>query len=96
MPDGSAIDEEGYLWNAQWTGSRVVRYTPNGEVDRVYETPCMNPTCVAFGGKDLDTLYVTSSRFTLSNEEKETYPTCGALYAIKPGIRGVPESRFAG
>lgn len=96
IPDGSIIDAEGYLWNAQWNGFRVVRYTPGGEVDRVIEMPCMNPTCVGFGGKDLDTLFITSARFHMTPEQIEEQPASGGLFAVKPGVRGLSESKFAG
>lgn len=96
MPDGSVIDAEGYLWNAQWNGARVVRYDPGGRVDRVIEMPCLNPTCVAFGGRDLDTLFITSARYLMKPEQIERQPVAGSLFAIKPGVRGLPETRFAG
>ncbi len=95
IPDGSAIDAEGCLWNAQWNGSRVLRYRPDGAVDRVIEVPCRCPTCVAFGGRALDTLYITTSRLILSPEEACREPLAGALLAARVGVRGLPESRFA-
>lgn len=94
IPDGSVIDAEGCLWNAQWNGARVVRYRPDGSVERVIEVPCRNPTCVAFGGRDLDTLYITTSRLTLSPEEVRKQPLAGALLAVRPGVTGLPEDRF--
>lgn len=94
LPDGSIIDVDGCLWNAQWNGSRVVRYRPNGEVDQVIEVPCANPTCVAFGGSNLDTLYITTSRMTLTELERQEQPLAGALLAVRPGARGLPESTF--
>jgi L-arabinonolactonase len=94
IPDGSVIDAEGCLWNAQWNGARVVRYRPDGSMERVIEVPCRNPTCVAFGGRDLDTLYITTSRLTLSPEEVRKQPLAGALLAVRPGVTGLPEDRF--
>jgi len=96
IPDGSAIDAEGCLWNAQWNGSRVVRYRPDGSIDRVIEVPVQNPTCVSFGGRELDTLYVTTSRLTLSEEQARRQPLAGALLAVRPGVKGLPETRFRG
>ena len=96
VPDGSVIDAEGCLWNAQWNGSRIVRYRPDGAVDRVIEVPCRNPTCVAFGGRELDTLFITTSRLTLSDDEARRQPLAGALLAVTPGVTGLPESRFGG
>jgi len=65
-PDGSAVDEAGCLWNAEYAGARLVRYTPAGAVDRVVPMPVSNPTCCAFGGPNLETLFVTSARQRLS------------------------------
>ncbi len=92
-PDGSAIDAEGYLWNAQWAGSRVVRYAPNGEIDRVVKLPISRPTSCAFGGDKLKTLYITSARVGLSDAALDRQPMAGSLFALDvetPGLR-VPE-----
>ncbi len=96
VPDGSVIDADGCLWNAQWNGRRVVRYRPNGSTDRVLEVPCRNPTSLAFGGKALDTLFITTSRMTLTEEEARLQPLAGTLLAVRPGVKGLPESRFGG
>jgi L-arabinonolactonase len=96
LPDGSVIDSEGCLWNAQWNGGRVVRYRPDGSVDRVIEVPCPNPTSLAFGGRNLDTLYITTSRLTLSEAEVRRWPLSGALLSLTPGVTGLPESPFRG
>jgi L-arabinonolactonase len=96
LPDGSVIDSEGYLWNAQWNGSRVARWRPDGSLDRVIETPCLNPTSVAFGGRNLDVLFITTSRLTLSAEQVKAQPSAGALLAVRPGVSGLPESKFRG
>jgi sugar lactone lactonase YvrE len=60
-PDGSAIDEDGYLWNARWDGGCVIRISPDGELDRVIEVPTQRPTSCAFGGEDMKTLFITSA-----------------------------------
>jgi len=93
-PDGACIDADGYLWSAQWGGSRVVRYTPDGEVAAILELPVSQPTCVAFGGPDLDWLLVTSARKGLSAQQLAEQPEAGNLMIFKTGIRGLPESRF--
>lgn len=95
-PDGSTVDAEGALWNAQWGLSRVVRYRADGRVDRVVQLPTRQPTRVAFGGAALDTLYITSARDGLSAEVLRQEPLAGALFAVDAGVRGIHESRFAG
>jgi len=95
-PDGSTIDEEGYLWNAQWDGWRLVRYAPDGHVDRVVGLPVQKPTSCMFGGPDLRTLYVTSAVWYLTPEELERQPWAGGLLALDVGVVGLPEARFAG
>ncbi len=96
IPDGSVIDADGCLWNAQWNGSRVVRYRPDGRIDRVIEMPCRNPTSIAFGGSGLDTLFITTSRLTLTAEEARTEPLAGVLLAFRPGVKGLAETHFRG
>ena len=61
-PDGSTVDAEGYVWNARWEAACVIRFSPDGEIDRVVKIPASRVTCCAFGGANLDTLYVTTSR----------------------------------
>lgn len=95
-PDGSAVDVEGGLWNAQWGASRVVRYLPDGREDRVLEVPATQPTRPAFGGPRLETLYITSAYDGLAQSARERDRHAGALFAIDAGVRGVPEPRFAG
>lgn len=95
-PDGSCVDAEGCLWNADYGGARLVRYTPAGKVDRVVEVPVANPTCCCFGGADLGTLYVTTARQRLAPEELAKQPLAGSLLALRPGVKGLPEGRFAG
>ncbi|HVO87796.1 MAG TPA: SMP-30/gluconolactonase/LRE family protein [Casimicrobiaceae bacterium] len=94
FPDGSTVDAEGYLWNAEFNGSRIVRYAPDGRIDRVVETPTRRPTCCAFGGPDLDILYVTTCSQQMTAAELAAEPLAGALLALEPGVRGLPEPRF--
>ena len=92
LPDGSCVDAEGFLWNAEYGGHRLTRYAPDGRTDRTIELPVTNPTCCCFGGENLDTLYVTSAAQWLT----EPAPAEGALLALDVGMRGLPESAFAG
>lgn len=95
-PDGSCVDAEGFLWNAHFGHSRVVRYAPDGRVDRTIEFPATNLTCCAFGADKLDVLYVTSARILLNAEALAAQPMAGALFAVHPGVRGLPEAAFGG
>ncbi|HXU57693.1 MAG TPA: SMP-30/gluconolactonase/LRE family protein [Verrucomicrobiae bacterium] len=96
VPDGGTIDEEGFIWNAQWDGWRVVRYAPDGRIDRIVEMPVQKPTSCMFGGPDLSILYVTSAIWDLTPDKLRDQPAAGGLFALDLGIRGVPEPRFAG
>jgi sugar lactone lactonase YvrE len=95
-PDGSAIDAEGCVWNAEYAGARVVRYTPTGAVDRVVSMPVSNPTSCCFGGARFDSLFITSARQRLTPEQLAEEPLAGSVFALHPGVTGLPEPRFAG
>jgi len=96
LPDGSCVDAEGGVWNAEWEGRRVVRVAPDGTIDRIIEVPVWKPTCCAFGGPDLDTLFITTSRLMGSDQQLAAEPQSGGLFAVKPGFKGVPDAPFAG
>jgi sugar lactone lactonase YvrE len=96
LPDGCTVDREGYLWNARWDGRCLIRFAPDGRVDRVIEVPMQRPTSCTFGGPDLDVLYVTSAPASAAVGETEG-PEAGGLVAVRGlGVVGVPEPRFAG
>lgn len=93
-PDGSIVDAEGYLWNAQWGAARIVRYHPDGRVDRVIALPVKHPTCCTIGGAGYDTLYVSSARQDLTVGELARMPASGGIHRIPlQGVLGLPESR---
>lgn len=94
-PDGSCVDADGCLWNAEYGGARVVRYTPAGRRDRVLALPVSNPTCCCFGGPALDTLFISSARQRLTPEQLAAQPLAGSVFAARPGVTGLPEGRFA-
>jgi L-arabinonolactonase len=96
FPDGANVDEHGCVWSAQWGGSRVVRYTPDGKVDQVLEVPVSQPTCVAFGGPDRDLLFVSSARDGLSAAQLAQQPHAGDVLVYRVQSRGLPEPRFRG
>ncbi len=93
-PDGSCVDAEGCLWNAEYGGWRVVRYTPAGKIDQVIELPVQNPTCCCFGGSDFGTLYITSAAQQLNADELHRQPLAGSVLAVRPGVKGLAEARF--
>lgn len=94
-PDGSVVDADGYLWNAQWRAGRVVRYAPDGRLDDQVKIPAKNPTCPTFGGPQLSALFVISSRMEHSPEELDDCPWAGGLFQLDlPAINGLPESRI--
>ena len=93
--DGSAIDIEGCLWNAEFNGGRIVRYRPDGRIDRVIDLPAQRPTCCTFGGPDLDILYITTASQQMSPDELAAQPFAGSLLAVDCGVRGLVEPRFA-
>lgn len=95
-PDGGALDAEGFLWNAQWGGARLVRYGPEGRIDRVVPMPVEQPTSCAFGGPDLQTLFVTSAWDGLSEAGRRAQPLAGGLFALRPGVAGQPLPPFEG
>jgi sugar lactone lactonase YvrE len=95
-PDGATVDAEGFLWLAHWNGWRVTRYDPTGRVARVVRLPVQRPTCPAFGGANLEVLYITSASIGLSAEERRRQPWAGGLLALDPGVHGLVETRFQG
>ncbi|MDR6468113.1 L-arabinonolactonase [Paraburkholderia graminis] len=95
-PDGSTVDRDGGLWNAQWGGARVVRYGADGvETERV-DVPTVQPSCVALGGAQLGTLYITSARVGLDAAALAGDSRAGGVFIATPARRGLPEPVFAG
>jgi sugar lactone lactonase YvrE len=96
-PDGGTVDAEGCYWMAGVGGWQLVRFTPDGEVDRIVDLPVEKPTKIAFGGKDLDVLYVTSIGKDPTPGTEARQPQAGGIFAVRvPGVTGLPQPRFAG
>jgi sugar lactone lactonase YvrE len=93
-PDGSIIDAAGYLWNAQWGSSTVVRYSPEGQQDLVLEVPASQPSCVAFGGKNLDLLLVTSAWQGMDSTARKADTQAGNFFIYQTEYKGLKESSF--
>lgn len=96
MPDGLTLDSEGFLWVALWGGGALHRYSPEGALDRIVPLPTTHPTSCAFGGPDLEDLYITTATIALSPEEKKSQPQAGAVFRYRPFVRGRPPNVFRG
>ena len=95
-PDGAAMDTDGCYWSARFAGSRVIRFTPEGRIDREIQLPVRQVTMCAFGGPDLRTLFITTAREGLDDPALAEQPLAGGLFAVDPGCQGLPEPRFNG
>jgi sugar lactone lactonase YvrE len=93
-PDGITVDAEGGIWVAHWDGWCVTRHLPDGTQASRVQVPVPRPTSVMFGGRNLDTLYITSATMHLTNTQLSEAPLSGALFAMVPEVRGLPESQF--
>lgn len=93
-PDGMTVDREGFVWAAIWEGWRVVRFSPDGELEREIPVPVRRPTSIMFGGDDLGDMYITSAGMRLNGDQEGPGPHCGKLLALRiEGIFGKPELR---
>jgi len=90
-PDGSVVDENGCLWNAQWDGERVVCYAPNGTISQIVPLPVQRPTCPAFGGQDRKTLFVTSAYEGLGSDHAAEN---GMTLKLLQDVVGMTENSF--
>lgn len=93
-PDGASVDAEGFLWCAIHGAGKVLRFDPQGRVEREVRMPVQYPTMPTFGGDDLRTVYVTSANHTLSPEERRQRPEEGNLFAFEAPVAGLPRPRF--
>jgi len=96
FPDGMAIDEEDMLWVGLWNGNGVVRFDPNtGRLLSRIDVAAHNVTACAFGGPNLDLLYITTASVDMTKEESAKYPLAGSIFVADPGVRGVKSDFFA-
>jgi sugar lactone lactonase YvrE len=92
-PDGAAVDVDGCYWCCANDAGQLLRFTPDGRLDRSIALPVKKPAMCAFGGPKFDTLYVTSIR--PQNEiDLVDQPLAGAVFALQPGVQGLPEPEF--
>lgn len=94
--DGATVDAEGFLWIAHMRGGNVKRYDPEGKIEREIRFPASCTSCVAFGGPDLTTLYVTTGSMQYEKADFDREPDAGSVFAVETGIKGLPEPVFAG
>ena len=90
-PDGLTVDADGFVWLAHWGGSRVTRFAPDGAVDGVLEIPAPQVTNCAFGGPNMDLLFITTAA---RNINLETHPKAGGLFCVQTAVRGLPSPAF--
>jgi sugar lactone lactonase YvrE len=95
IPDGLTLDADGCLWLAVFGTGEVRRYSPDGDLDAVIRLPVDQPTSMAFGGRDLSTLYITTAREALTPAQVASQPHAGDIFACDPGTTGRPPNLFA-
>jgi sugar lactone lactonase YvrE len=96
MPDGLIVDAEGFIWNGHWDGWRLTRYAPDGKIERQIRFPVQHVISFAFGGQELDELFVTTASWGFGDEERKQQSWAGDLFRLKTGVRGLVEPAFAG
>ncbi|MBT8288153.1 MAG: SMP-30/gluconolactonase/LRE family protein [Bacteroidia bacterium] len=95
FPDGMAIDENDNLWVGLWNGNAVAQYDPlSGALMRKVWVPAHNVTACAFGGENLDILYITTASVDMSVEEIKKFPLAGSIFKVNPGVSGVKSAFF--
>ena len=93
-PDGAAVDSEGCYWSAQYEGQRLLRLSPSGQVLAEVRTPVPCPTMPCFGGPDLKTLFITTSRQGRSAQELAQHPYAGCVFAMRVEVAGLPVNAY--
>jgi sugar lactone lactonase YvrE len=96
MPDGLIVDADGFVWNGHWAGWKLTRYDPDGKIERQVRFPVEHVISFAFGGQDLDELFVTTSSWDFGDAERKQQPCAGDLFYVKTGVQGLVEPAFAG
>lgn len=97
FPDGMTIDSGGMLWIALWGGGAVGCWNPEtGDLLELIKLPVPNVTSCAFGGTNLNQLFITTAKEGLSKEELEMYPNSGDVFMAEMDIQGVPALLFGG
>lgn len=96
-PDGATVDADGCYWAASFGHGELIRFAPDGRIDRRVALPTTQISMCAFGGRNLDILFVTTGTFRLKDEQAAAQPLAGALFAVTGlGVGGLPEPSFRG
>tara|TARA_Y100001960_G_C14613187_1_gene796880 strand:+ start:60 stop:926 length:867 start_codon:yes stop_codon:yes gene_type:complete len=90
FPDGSTIDKNGCLWNAEWNGGQVVQYDELGQIINIMKTPMKKPTCIAFGGLNMNKLFITSAK----DNNNDQHDISGNTICIDTKVKGLYSNRF--
>jgi sugar lactone lactonase YvrE len=93
-PDGLTVDSEGFVWSAVWDGWRLIRYAPDGAIEREIRMPVQRPSSCMFGDPDLKTLFITSACVELGWSALKEGPLAGGLFALRTRVAGLPEMPF--
>ena len=96
MPDGLIVDSAGFVWSGDWAGWKLTRYDPAGRIERQIRFPVQHVISFAFGGRDLDELFVTTAWWGFGDEERQQQPWAGDLFRVQTGVTGLVEPAFAG
>ena len=96
FPDGMTIDSEGGFWIAIWGGSKIVRFDKSGNRIEEIPLPVLHPTSCCFGGLDMKTLYITTSKIALTSKELKEYPLAGRTFKLETDVLGRLETKYKG
>ncbi len=94
FPDGAVTDAEGNLWSAHWGAGQVVCYDLEGNIKQVLDVPAIQPSCVAFGGRKNNLLFVTSAKKDMTAMQLAQDANAGNLFVFETSVTGVPEPLF--
>ena len=93
VPDGSAIDVQGKIWNCRWGDAAVFVFAPDGSQAEIIPVPAAQVTSCTFAGSDMTTLYITTARYEMTPEAQEHYPMAGSVFKLETKTRGTTRAR---
>ncbi|MBN1668174.1 MAG: SMP-30/gluconolactonase/LRE family protein [Anaerolineales bacterium] len=96
VPDGLCVDADGFIWSAMWDGWKVVRFAPDGRVEREIQLPVQRPTSCCFGGPGWQDLFITSARVDLSPQALRSQPQAGMVFVLPAVGQGIPTAHYLG